>query len=104
MPYIDMRRIVEMPTRNLAGPCERYRETWQIDCYAETDEAAETLKNAVRDELDICAPTTMGAFKIHNIFMESSADLSEIEIPAGQMEIFRKEMTFAIIRDKNKTT
>ena len=102
MPYLMLQRIVENPGRNLVAPDERYREIWQVDCYDTTDEACEELKNAVRSKLDVCAPFTMGDFTIYNMFMDSSNDLSELELQGGQAGIYRKQMDFVVIRKKTK--
>lgn len=102
MPYLMLQRIVENPGRNLVGTDERYREIWQIDSYASTDQAAEELKNAVRSKCDVCAPFTMGDFTIYNMFLDSSNDLSELELDGGQVGIYRKQMDFVVIRRKTK--
>jgi hypothetical protein len=102
MPYILMTRITEEPGRTLSKPNERYREIWQIDCYALEDDEAEELKIAVRTKLDVCAPFVMGSFNIFNSFMESSNDFSELELKGGQQGVYRKQMDFIIIRKKTK--
>jgi len=100
MPYLLVQRITETPGRNLNAPNELYREMWQIGCYAETDSEAERLKNAVREHLDICSPFTMGDFTVYNMFLESSNDLSELELSGGQQGVYRRNMDFIIIRKK----
>ncbi len=100
MPYILLTRLVEEPNRTLVAPNNRYREMWQVDCYARKDSAAENLKIAVRDRLDVCTPFVMGSFNIFNIFMQSSDDLSELELKGGQQGLYRKEIDIVIIRNK----
>ncbi len=102
LPYILLTRITEEPGRNLNAPDERYREVWQIDCYASSDENAETLKNAVRVSLDVCTPFTMGSYSIYNMFLDDSNDLSELELKGGQKGVYRKQMDFVVIRKKTK--
>jgi hypothetical protein len=99
-PYLMLSRIFENPGRNLVAPNERYRESWQIDCYAETDDAAESLKELVRERVDVCAPFTMGSYSVLNMFVEDSADLSELELKGGEDGIYRKQMELIIIRKK----
>ena len=100
MPYIMISRTFETPGRNLVAPDERYRESWQIDAYASTDTEAESIKEAVRNELDLCTRYTMGDYTIYNSFMQNSNDLSELENAGGQESIHRKQMDFIIIRKK----
>jgi len=103
-PYVMNQRITETPDRHLTAPNERYRELWQFDIKAQSDAEAEALKIVVRDRFDKCTPFTMGDWTIWNMYLESSNDLSDLEMEGSEDGIYWRQMSFIIIRKKTKNT
>ena len=98
-PCISISRISVNPYHNNSGLVGTTDETWQIDCWAETDYEAEEVKEAVRRGLDAYAGV-MGDFTVYSTKLESTRDLVDIEGDASENSIHRKSMDFQIVRSE----
>lgn len=61
LPYIVYNKITDVPAHHMTAAAGLTTTHWQIDCYAGSASAADTLAEAVRDALDGFPAGTMGS-------------------------------------------
>jgi len=98
-PMILLSRVSGDSTHTNAGILGRSEELWQIDCYADTGDQCEELKEAVRTGLDAYTGF-MDDIEVFSTTLERIDDLSFIEGDGSENSEHRKELEFRIIHSE----
>jgi hypothetical protein len=103
-PYLVLSRVSGEIWNGIYESLNIYNEVWQVDVYASTDLAAESLKELVIGRLNFADRVEMGSYTVYSCSLESCLDTSELETEGGEGVICRKTLEFLLTRDRTATT
>jgi hypothetical protein len=94
-PFIVFTRVSENHDHTMAGPSSMAFQRIQIDCYATTAAARETVSEAVRNALDGYSGT-LGTVNVREIWLDSQRDSYDEPISGNAAPLYRTGMDFMI--------
>lgn len=92
-PYLVLTSITDLAEAHMAGPGDVGESLWQIDCYADTPEDADSLALAVDDALDGFHGAIAGR-PIFAAFRESGRDAPEGPTDGSEFAIARRILEY----------
>ena len=97
-PFATIQRITEEPQATLSTAHGFVFETWQIDAYAETDGACETLSEEIRDRMHVTSVQSLTNYTLYSSSVLSVDDNIELRDDASQGYVARKALTVYLKR------
>lgn len=94
---ITFYRIAEDRERDLHGGVDLYRATFQIDCWAPTNTALESLRTAVRNRIDVGGPQLWGTVKIRSVAVTDESERDWQVVSDGQEELVHRTRFEAVL-------
>ena len=102
-PYVILQRVsgsARYGLSDLDGQDDNY---WQIDVWSTSYSDCETLRIAIRTQLNGKYEITMGDYAVHSVTEEDSRETSEPDGDGSEKVWYRNSSDFTIIRDSNET-
>ena len=94
-PYIVLHRVTADHDYHLGGSSGLVEDLFQIDCVADSAEAAEDLSEAVRDGLDTFRGDMRGVF-VNDVHLRDESDEPMIPVGSSGASVVRNRMDFSI--------
>ena len=95
-PYITVQRISETPALELVNPTGWTDDLWQLTVYADTDLAAEAIKEQIRIALNHANGETWSGFTIYGVYLDSVDNIWELNNDGSIGSIDGTAMIFRI--------
>jgi len=102
LPYVVFHRVDDMTTRTMAGSCGLSEATYQVNVLAENADAAFTVSEAIREDLDGLQGVTVSGINVRRVSLKNERD-SSILFNSSQDETYEVQMDFQIFYLKSAT-
>ena len=102
LPYVVYHRLDDRPTRYMVGSCGLAEADYQVNVYAENLDAAVTVSEAIREDLDGLQGTTVSGVNVRRISLTNQRDTTTL-FDSSQDETFEIQMDFTVFYFQSST-